>query len=53
VLQADSYRLPSDLSLRSLAGAEHSIMWTYVMASATHTALDAGCVRMAKYTRRS
>ena len=52
-LQADSYRLPSDLSLRSLAGAEHSIMWTYVMASATHTALDAGCVRMAKYTRRS
>ena len=53
MLQADSYRLPTDLSLRSLAGAEHSIMWTYVMASATHTALDAGCVHMARYTRRA
>lgn len=53
VLQADSYRLPTDLSLRRMAEAEHSIMWTYVMASATHTALDAGCVRMARYTRRA
>ena len=30
VLQADSYRLPADLSLRSLAGAEHSIVWRLV-----------------------
>ena len=53
MLQADSYRLPTDLSLRSLAAAEHSIIWSYVMASATHTALDAGCVRVARYTRRA
>ena len=28
-------------------------MWTYVVAEATHAALDAGCTQMARYTRRA
>ena len=53
VLEASIFGIPEKMTLRDACSNSRSALWCAILVASVHFCLDAGCVLVAKYVRRS